>query len=70
MINTTRTSCITQKIVTEFGSHYVHLEIERGCVVGISISSPGKFGQTQIAGMLGAISEAASSMMAEMGRRT
>jgi len=44
-----RTTTITRKVRTEFGSMYIHVELdEHGRIVGGSISTPGKEPESQI----------------------
>ena len=64
---TGRAKCVTQKIETPFGSHYIHCEHDgHGRILGISISSPGKFDNSEIAGLLGTLSEAANQVIADI----
>jgi hypothetical protein len=66
----TREQCITQKVETDFGSHYVHVSHVGHRITGISISSPGKFDDSALAGMLGALSEAATGVIADIAAST
>jgi hypothetical protein len=54
---TKRTNTITRKIKTEFGSMYVHIELDAtGRPVGGSISTPGKEPESQIAQLVETLS--------------
>ena len=53
-----RSHTITRKVRTDFGSMYVHVEMdETGHVVGASISDPQKEPDTQIAKLVQALSK-------------
>lgn len=62
-----RTACITAKIKTRHGNHFVHIDHADGAITGISISSPGKFSDSEIGDMLRSIGETADSIIAEIG---
>jgi len=62
-----RESCITQKVESAHGSHYVHVSHVDGRVTGLSISSPGKFDDTALGDLLIALSTAANEVIAEIG---
>ena len=59
-----RTACVTRKIRTEFGSHYLHADIIGDRIVGISVSSPQKFDSTALGALFVAINEAAAQLFA------
>lgn len=53
-----RTNCITRKVKTEFGSMYVHLDLDaQGRPVGGSISTPQKEPESQITRLIHTLSE-------------
>ena len=63
---TGRTETITERVNTKFGTHYVHISHVAGRILDISISSPGKFDNSEIAGLLGTLSEAANQVIADI----
>jgi hypothetical protein len=66
MAGPAREECTTQKIESAHGSHYIHVHHVRGRVTGISISSPGKYGDTALGALLIEIGDAASSVIADI----
>lgn len=53
-----RSNCITQKIRTEFGSMYIHIDLDAdGRPVGGQVSTPGKEPESQITRLIATISE-------------
>lgn len=63
-----RQGCVTQKVQTKFGSHYVHLSFSGGCVTELSFSSPGKFSDTDLGNLLSALADAANDVIRDVGR--
>lgn len=54
---TSRTNTITRKVKTQFGSMYIHIELDRkGLPVGGSISTPGKEPDSQIQTLIDTLS--------------
>ncbi len=61
-----RRESITERVSADFGAHYVHVEHDGGRVLGLSISSPGKFDSTTIADLLAALSDTANRVIADI----
>jgi hypothetical protein len=54
----TRTTCLTQKVKTEFGSVYFHVDLDlKGRPVGGSISTPRKEPEAQITRLIETLSQ-------------
>ena len=68
MSETGRSLTTTQKVETEFGSMYVHVEVDAaGRPAGGSISTPGKEPGSQIARLVAALSEGLGAATAATG---
>jgi len=65
----TRTALITAKINSRYGNHFLHVEHSAGRITGLSISSPGKFSDSEIGDLLRSIGEAATAIIADIGTR-
>jgi len=58
---------ITVKIKSRFAPHYLHIEHIGGRVTGISISSPGRFIDSEVGELMTAIGETASQIIEQIG---
>lgn len=66
---TTRELCVTQKVKTPFGTMFIHIDLDTtGRPRGGHISSPGKEPESQIANLLGALSNGLHEALASIGR--
>ena len=57
----------TVRVATPFGSLYVHVAYDReGCAIEVSISSPGKFSDTEMGEVLAALSTAITEVLRDV----
>lgn len=63
-----RVQTTTQKVVTNYGSHYVAVSRDaRGCVTEIAISSPGKFDNSALNDFVIQLQDAINSVIGDAG---
>lgn len=59
----------TGRVLSSFGTHYVHVEHEEGVVKNVWISSPGKFDSTELKDFLEKLAGAVSGEIREVQKR-
>ena len=63
-----RAQCITVKIESKLAPHYLHIEHRDGRVLGISISSPGRYTGSEVGDLLRAIADAANVVITDIAK--
>lgn len=60
---TTRTRTLTDKVSTQFGALYVHVDHIDSEIHGVAFSSPGKFFETSVGTALDSLGQAATQLI-------